>query len=89
MARRLAKRDEICFIQLQIRMEVERTAMMNLQLFRPAAYRAARILFEEMLADGRPVRRARSSDRMLALSSIDKVANDGHKRKSPHAAGYW
>ena len=55
--------------------------VMNLQLLRATAHCAARVLFEEVLADGRPVRRAGVRDRMLALGSIDEVANDGHSQK--------
>lgn len=54
--------------------------VMNLKLLCAAAHCAARILFDEVLANGGPVARPGVTKRMLALGSIDEMANDGHKK---------
>jgi hypothetical protein len=53
---------------------------MYLQLDLTAAHGARRKLLEMRFADGGPMRRARSTERMLAFGSIDEMANDGHKK---------
>ena len=85
--RRFAERDQVAFLKLQFGVEMKWPAMMNLQLHLAAAYGARRKILEVLLSNGRPMRRTRSTERMLALSSIYEMANDGHKKARSRRAG--
>lgn len=80
VTRRFAECDEIAFFQLQFGMEMEWMTVMYLKLDLAAANRTDRKFFKMLFANCRPMRRTRSTERMLALGSIDKMANDGHKK---------
>jgi hypothetical protein len=67
----LAERHQIGRIQLEIGMQVEGAAMMDFQFLGASADFTNRMERQMLLAHRRPVTRARSSDRMLALGSID------------------
>lgn len=83
---RLAKRDEVRRVELEIWVKVKRPPMVDLELHLSAAYFTGRMFLEMRLSNSRPMRRPGMTERMLALGGIDEVFDDGHgrKRKKPH-----
>lgn len=77
---RFAKRDQVVRIEFEIGMEMERPHVMHLQLVLASADFADWVKLQVLRANGRPMLRTGVRDRMLALGSIDKMANDGHKK---------
>lgn len=77
---RFAQRDQIVRIEFEIGMEMEWAHMMHLELVHASAHFTYRMQFQVLSANSRPMLRTGVRDRMLALGSIDEMANDGHKK---------
>lgn len=80
VARRLAKRDEVRGVELEIWMKMKWAPMVDLKLHLPAAHFTGRVLLEMRLSDGRPMRRTFRSNGVLSLRRVDDVLNDFHGR---------
>lgn len=76
---RFAERDQIGRVELKIGMQMERPAVMHLQLLRAAANLADRMQSEVLLAYRGPMRGALSGHGMLAFRSVDQVFDDWHR----------
>jgi hypothetical protein len=68
---RLAERDQVQWVELEIRVQVEWADVMHLEVLGAAAQFTDGMQREVLTSDRRPMRRACMAERMLALGGID------------------